>query len=94
MGRFIRIFDNKNSEHQKSVNETRALIYEKMLDSVGLNVDNTEYKYKITMNVTVKKKQVEKPMIKRRSTKNKIKHEESPPVSSIVPVVLLRKKWF
>ena len=92
--RFIRIFDNKNTEYQKSVNETRALIYEKMLDSVGLNVDNTEYKYKITMNVTIKKKQVEKPMIKRRSTKNKIEHEESPPVSSIVPVVLLRKKWF
>ena len=92
--RFIRIFDNKNTEYQKSVNETRALIYEKMLDSVGLNIDNIEYIYKMTINVTIKKKQEEKPMIRRRSTRKKTKQAENLPVSSVVPVVLLRKKWF
>ena len=42
--RFIRIFDHKNTECQKSINETRTLVYEKMLDSVGLNIDSTDYK--------------------------------------------------
>ena len=93
--RLIRIFDTKNREYQtNTISETRALIYDKMLDSVGLNIDSTEYVYKITINITIKKKQEEKPMIKRRSTRMKIKQEENPPITSIVPVVLLRKKWF
>ena len=42
--RFIRIFVHKNTECQKYINETRALVYENMLDSVGLNIDSTDYK--------------------------------------------------